>query len=132
MQFQLLDAGADLKARTTEGATPIVMAAQGAGPGAPSELQEGGAAKCIEYLLDAGVDQTERDEVGKPREREATQVFSPSLPPSRMPRFTSPSTVGLAAAQSRCRPLTVHTAVHAPASKRLRGNNGGSVSLHHI
>lgn len=59
---QLLDVGADPKATTPEGATPIVMAAQGT-PGAP-ELQEGGAAKCVQYLLDAGVDQTERDEVG--------------------------------------------------------------------
>lgn len=67
---QLLDVGADPKASTPEGATPIVMAAQGTGqPGAP-ELQEGGAAKCVQFLLDAGADQTKRDEVspaGVPR-----------------------------------------------------------------
>lgn len=61
-ETQLLDAGANPKASTTAGATPIVMAAQGSGLG-DSELQEGGAAKCVQLLLDAGVDQTERDEV---------------------------------------------------------------------
>eukprot|EP00752_Nemacystus_decipiens_P010321 g9195.t1 len=60
---KLLEAGADPKVSTKDGATPIVMAAQGSGVESHPELEEGGAAKCIQYLLDAGADQTERDEV---------------------------------------------------------------------
>lgn len=58
---QLLEVGADPKVSTEDGATPIVMAAQGV-LGKP-EIQEGGGAKCVQYLLDAGATQTERDEV---------------------------------------------------------------------
>eukprot|EP00752_Nemacystus_decipiens_P010323 g9196.t1 len=60
---KLLEAGADPKVSTKDGATPIVMAAQGSGVKGHPELEEGGAAKCIQYLLNAGADQTERDEV---------------------------------------------------------------------
>ena len=41
------------------------MAAQGSGVKGHPELEEGGAAKCVQYLLDAGADQTERDEVSR-------------------------------------------------------------------
>eukprot|EP00903_Cladosiphon_okamuranus_P010360 g9801.t1 len=60
---KLLEAGADPRVTTKDGATPIVMAAQGSGVSSHPQQEEGGAAKCVQYLLDAGADQTERDEV---------------------------------------------------------------------